>query len=88
MVAGILLSPRATESSGLKATTSKRSSHGSAPAAVACSSSGPVVAVSVALPATLYQPLPTSVTAPLGTPKAAAALLIVTVGVAPVFPVI
>src|SRR3990167_1085894 len=47
----------------------------------------PLVLVSVALPATLYQPLPISVTAPAGAANAPLFLLIVTVGDRPVLPV-
>src|SRR3990167_4823983 len=47
----------------------------------------PLVLVSVALPATLYQPLPISVTAPAGAANAPLFFLIVTVGDRPVLPV-
>lgn len=63
-------------------------SQGSPLAAVACKAKGPKVAVSVALPATLYQPDEISVTEPDAAPKAAPFLLRVTVGEAPVRPVI
>ena len=51
---------------------------------MAWSKSGPSVLLSVAFPATLYQPFAISVTAPLGDANDPPFLLIVTVGEAPV----
>jgi hypothetical protein len=78
-------SPRLA-SNGSYGTIAIRRSAGSAPVAVACRTHSPSVFRSVALPASAYQPLPVSVTAPAAAANAPPFFETVTVGASPVAP--